>query len=303
MDKVLKLASVDIGSNAIRLMLCNVYEGSDAPLFKKVELIRFPLRLGEDVFLKGYITESTLEKLKAVMNAFKLLIKAFGARDYRICATSAMREASNRSEVIKTIYDTTGMNIKIIEGRVEAEIIYSNHIADHLENSSSYLYVDVGGGSTEVTLFSEGESIAANSFNIGTIRMKHDKVDKNQWKSFKEEIFTMCKGYKPLVAIGSGGNINKIFKMSGSKDSRYLTLEKFKESYDYIKEFTIEQRIRDLKLNPDRADVIIPAFRIFIAVMKSAGIDKIMVPQIGLSDGMIHQLYEERQAAGLTAIK
>ena len=289
---VTRLASVDIGSNAMRLMLCNVYEGSEEPLFKKVELIRFPLRLGEDSFLKGYITDSTLEKLISVMSAFKLMIGAFQAKAFRVCATSAMREAQNREEVIRKVLERTGVNIEIIEGRMEAEIIYSNHIAEQLDESNSYLYIDVGGGSTEITLFSNGKYQTSCSYNIGTIRMLHHKVDKEAWRSFKDEVKGLCDGYQPLVGIGSGGNINKIFKMTGKKDNRYLSYNKLKESYNYVKGFTIEQRIRELKLNPDRADVIIPAFRIFLAVMKAGAIDKIMVPQIGLSDGIIHQIYE-----------
>jgi len=290
-----KLASVDIGSNAIRLMLCNVYEG-DEPLFKKVELIRFPLRLGEDSFLKGYITHSTIEKLTQVMNAFSLMIKAFGAKEYRICATSAMRDAENREEVIKTVYDRTGMLIEVIEGRVEAEIIFSNHVAEHLEKKNSYLYIDVGGGSTELTMFTKGKYKDSLSFNIGTIRMLHNKVSKKQWQNFKDQVKEFCNTGNPLVGIGSGGNINKIFKMNAKKDHLYMTLDKLKESYEYISSFTVDERIRELKLNPDRADVIIPAFRIFLAVMKAASIDKIMVPQIGLSDGIVHQLYESYQS-------
>ncbi len=295
-DNIIKLASVDIGSNAIRLMLCNVYEGDDEPLFKKVELIRFPLRLGEDSFLKGFITDETLARLCNVMGAFRLLIEAFGAEQYRVCATSAMREAANRHEVIKKVKDQTGILIEIIEGKLEAEIIYSNHIAEHLETSNSYLYIDVGGGSTELTLFSNGKTKSSNSFNIGTIRMLHHRVTKDQWNAFKNEVHDICEGYDPVVAIGSGGNINKIFKMTGKKDYKYLTQAKLKDSYNYVKGFTLEQRIKELKLNPDRADVIIPAYRIFLAIMKSARIDKIMIPQIGLSDGIIHQLYESSSA-------
>jgi exopolyphosphatase/guanosine-5'-triphosphate,3'-diphosphate pyrophosphatase len=291
-QEVTKLASVDIGSNAIRLMLCNVYEGDDEPLFKKVELIRFPLRLGEDSFLKGYITDPTVEKLINVMSAFKLMIGAFQAEAYRVCATSAMREASNREEVIRKVFERTGINIEIIEGRLEAEIIYSNHVAETLEESNSYLYIDVGGGSTEVTLFSNGQYHTSRSFNIGTIRLLHHKVDKENWRAFKDDVREMCREFQPLVGIGSGGNINKIFKMTGKKDNRYLSYTKLKDSYNYVKGFTIDQRIKELKLNPDRADVIIPAFRIFLAIMKAGNIDQIMVPQIGLSDGIIHQIYE-----------
>jgi exopolyphosphatase/guanosine-5'-triphosphate,3'-diphosphate pyrophosphatase len=290
---ILRFASVDIGSNAIRLLLCNVYEGGAEPLFKKAELIRFPLRLGEDAFLKGYIQESTIQKLIKIMKAFRYLIDAYEAVAYRACATSAMREASNKKEVIDRVWQEAGMQIEVIEGRLEAEIIYSNHIAEHLETENSYLYIDVGGGSTELTLFSEGKVVDSASYNIGTIRLLHDKITKDQWRDFKDQVKLIAGRNKPIVAIGSGGNINKIFKIAGRKESQFLSFTKLKECYDYVSTFTLEQRMRDLKLNPDRADVIIPAFRIFIAIMKSAEIDRIMVPQVGLSDGIIHLLYDD----------
>lgn len=290
--QILHFASVDIGSNAIRLLLCNVYEGNGEPLFKKAELIRFPLRLGEDSFLKGYITEETIAKLVKVMKAFKSLIEAYNVIAYRVCATAAMREASNRNEVLERVESEAGITIEVIEGSLEAEIIYSNHVEEHLDHESSYLYIDVGGGSTELTLFSRGKMIDSGSFNIGTIRMLHDKISKDQWREFKENVFNLTNGVKDLTAIGSGGNINKIFKIAGKKDIRSLSFQKLRECYDYVASYDYEQRITELKLNPDRADVIIPAFRIFIAIMKSSGIDKIMVPQVGLSDGIIHLLYE-----------
>lgn len=291
--QILHFASVDIGSNAIRLLLCNVYEGGAEPLFKKAELIRFPLRLGEDAFLKGYITEDTIRKLIKVMQAFRHLIDAYEVISFRVCATSAMREASNRKEVLDRVTAESGISIEVIEGRVEAEIIYSNHIAEDLDPNQSYMYIDVGGGSTELTLFSKGRLVSAGSYNIGTIRMLHEKISKDQWRDFKEQVKKLAEGNQPLVAIGSGGNINKIFKLANRKENQYLSYIKFKECYDYVNSFDLEQRIRDLKLNPDRADVIIPAFKIFNAVMKSAQIEKLMVPQVGLSDGIIHLLYED----------
>ncbi len=292
-QEILHFASVDIGSNAIRLLLCNVYEGGSEPLFKKAELIRFPLRLGEDAFLKGYITEDTILKLIKVMQAFKHLIDAYQVVSFRVCATSAMREASNRKEVLDRVKAESGISIEVIEGKLEAEIIFSNHIAEHLDPDQSYMYIDVGGGSTELTVFSKGRLVSAGSYNIGTIRMLHEKISKDQWRDFKEQVTKLSSTNQPLVAIGSGGNINKIFKLAGKKENQYLTYIKFKECYDFVNSFDLDQRIRDLKLNPDRADVIIPAFKIFNAVLKSAQIDKLMVPQVGLSDGIIHLLYED----------
>ncbi len=300
-QQTLKFASIDIGSNAMRLLLCNVYEGGDEPLFKKSELMRFPLRLGEDAFLLGYISEATIRRLVKIMRGFRLLIEAYEAIGYRVCATAAMREATNRKEVLDRVKAEAGVTIEIIEGRLEAEIIYSNHIAEHLEHDNNYLYIDVGGGSTEITLFSKGKMITSGSYNIGTIRMLHNKVTKEMWRDFKEQVRKLAEGNKPIVAIGSGGNINKIFKIANRKENKFLPFDKLKECYDYVSSFTFDQRIRDLQLNPDRADVIIPAFRIFIAILKAAEIERIMVPQVGLSDGIIHLLYEDYKSNQLIA--
>jgi exopolyphosphatase / guanosine-5'-triphosphate,3'-diphosphate pyrophosphatase len=300
--EILRFAAVDIGSNAIRLLLCNVYEGGEEPLFKKAELIRFPLRLGEDAFLKGYIADDTISKLVKVMCAFRSLIDAYDVISYRICATSAMREAANRKEVIDRVFKESGLTIEVIDGRTEAEIIYSNHIAENLESNNSYLYIDVGGGSTELTLFSKGKFISSGSYNIGTIRMLHDKVTRDQWRDFKDHVRKLAVGNQPMVAIGSGGNINKIFKLANRKENQVLSFAKLKEVYEYVSTFTLEQRITDLKLNPDRADVILPAFRVFIAVMKAAQIDGIRVPQVGLSDGIVHLLYERYKKQILTGV-
>lgn len=290
---ILRFAAVDIGSNAIRLLLCNVYEGEGEPVFKKAELMRFPLRLGEDAFLKGYISDPTIATLVKVMSAFKSLIEAYEVIGFRVCATAAMREAANRKAVVDRVYKEAGVLIEVIDGRTEAAIIYSNHIAEHLEASHNYLYIDVGGGSTELTLFSKGRLVSSNSYNIGTIRMLHDKVTREQWKEFKEDVKRLSENYPSLIAIGSGGNINKIFKLANKKENQILSFSKLRECYEYVSSFTLDQRILQLKLNPDRADVIIPAFRVFIAVMKSAGIEGIMVPQVGLSDGIIHLLYDD----------
>lgn len=300
-QQILKFASIDIGSNAMRLLLCNVYEGGAEPLFKKSELMRFPLRLGEDAFLLGYISESTIRRLVKIMRGFRLLIEAYDAIGYRVCATAAMREATNRKEVLDRVKAEAGVTIEIIEGRLEAEIIYSNHIAEHLEHDNNYLYIDVGGGSTEITLFSKGKMITSGSYNIGTIRMLHNKVTKEMWRDFKEQVRKLAEGNKPIVAIGSGGNINKIFKIANRKENQFLSFDKLKECYDYVSSFTFDQRIRDLQLNPDRADVIIPAFRIFIAILKAAEIERIMVPQVGLSDGIIHLLYEDYKSNQMIA--
>jgi len=291
----LKFGAIDIGSNAVRLLLCNVYQSTPEPVFKKAELFRFPLRLGADTFLTGTISESSILRLCKIMKAFSLLMESYDVLSFRICATAAMREASNREEVIERVRKYSGLTIEVIDGRTEAELIYANHIEKILDPDQSYMYVDVGGGSTEVTLFSDKKTVYSNSFNIGTIRMLHDKIEKVEWINFKETTSMLGKsiqGHESMV-IGSGGNINKIFKLAGRKDDQTLSLKRLKECYDMVSSYSIDERISILKLNPDRADVIIPAFKIYLTAMKSSGIDRIMVPQVGLSDGIVHNLYEQ----------
>lgn len=291
----MKFAAIDIGSNAVRLLLCNVYDSDVEPVFKKAELVRMPIRLGEDAFRFRKISDEKIDQLAKSMKAFKLLMEVFGAIDYRACATAAMREASNSKEVVDYVKQYSGIDIEVIDGRTEAQIIYSNHIAEHLEHDKSYLYIDVGGGSTELTVFAENHIVASQSFNLGTIRILHDQVSKETWNVVKEWVNVNTRNFKPLTAIGSGGNINKIFKMADRKEHKPLSYDKIKDIYDYLKQFTLEERILQLGLNPDRADVIMPATKIFLTVMKTAEIDKIIVPQIGLSDGIVHLLYEKHR--------
>ncbi len=291
----MKFAAIDIGSNAVRLLLCNVYESGADTSFKKAELVRMPIRLGEDAFRYRKISDEKIDQLAKSMKAFKLLMEVFGAIDYRACATAAMREASNSKEVVDYVKQYSGIDIEVIDGRTEAQIIYSNHIAEHLEHDKSYLYIDVGGGSTELTVFAENHIVASQSFNLGTIRILHDQVSKETWNVVKEWVSVNTRDFKPLTAIGSGGNINKVFKMADRKEHKPLSYDKIKDIYDYLKQFTLEERILQLGLNPDRADVIMPATKIFLTVMKTAEIDKIIVPQIGLSDGIVHLLYEKHR--------
>jgi exopolyphosphatase/guanosine-5'-triphosphate,3'-diphosphate pyrophosphatase len=291
-----RFAAIDIGSNAVRLLLCNVYDDNNEPVFKKAELVRMPIRLGEDAFRYRRISEDKIAQLAKTMRAFKLLIEVFGAVDYRACATSAMREAENRKEVIQAVKEQSGIEIEVVDGKMEAQIIYSNHIAEHLAHDQSYLYIDVGGGSTELTLFADNHIIASQSFNVGTIRLLQEQVSKETWSYFKDWVRDKTRDYQPLTAIGSGGNINKIFKMADRKENKPLTIDRIREIYDYLRLHSVEERITRLGLNPDRADVIVPAARIFLTVMKTAGIDRIIVPQIGLSDGIVHLLYEKHKS-------
>jgi exopolyphosphatase/guanosine-5'-triphosphate,3'-diphosphate pyrophosphatase len=289
----LKFAAIDIGSNAVRLLLSHVHTSNGITSFKKAELVRVPLRLGEDSFLNGKISTEKVEKLVTSMKAFKHLIDVYDAVDYRACATSAMRDAQNGKDIIERVRKEAGIKIEIIDGKTEADIIYSNHIEEHLDINNSYLYIDIGGGSTEITLFSKNKAVASQSFNIGTIRMLHNKIDKEYWNYFKGWVKEITDGYKPLIAIGSGGNINKLFKMSGRKPDKYLSTSKLKAIYDTLESYTYEERMSVMGLNPDRADVIVPASKILLSVLKHAQIEKMIVPQIGLSDGIVHQLYEK----------
>ena len=291
----MKLAAIDIGSNAVRLLLCQVIETDPKPVFKKIELVRVPIRLGEDVFTDKKVSLTKIERLVKAMKAFKLLIDVFECEGYMACATSAMRESENGNDVIARVKKEADINIEIIDGHTEAKIIYTNHIAEELNNSFHYLYIDVGGGSTELTLFGDNNIIASRSFNIGTIRLLHDKVSKEIWDDMKDWIEKNSISGKPLQAIGSGGNINKIYKLAYGKDTRPMSVKKIKEIADHIAEFSYEERIIKLGLNEDRADVILPAAKVFLTVMKTAGIDKINVPQTGLSDGLIHVLFEKIQ--------
>lgn len=269
-----------------------MYESSGGAIFKKADLVRIPLRLGEDAFLQKKISKEKLEKLIIAMKVFRQLLNFYEIDEYKACATSAMRDASNGVDVVAQVLHESGIAIEIIDGKTEAQIIYSNHVAEKLDQNNSYLYIDVGGGSTELTLFSGNKVIASRSFNVGTIRFLNDLVAKETWAEFKEWVKEKTKDHHPLMAIGSGGNINKIFKMSRKKQNRPLTYNKLKELHEFISSFSLKERIEVLGLNDDRADVIVPAGKIFLSVMKNAQINKLYVPQIGMVDGLIHLLYE-----------
>ncbi|HLC82596.1 MAG TPA: exopolyphosphatase [Bacteroidia bacterium] len=289
----MKFAAIDIGSNAVRLLFCNVYEDNGKTYYKKAELIRVPIRLGEDSFLHKKISAKKADKLVTAMKAFKHLIDVYDAVDYRACATSAMRDAENGYDVVARVRKEAGIKIEIIDGKTEADIIFSNHIEEHLDKANNYLYIDIGGGSTEITLFSKNKVVVSQSFNIGTIRMLHEQIDKEYWSYFKNWVKEQTDGYKPLIAIGSGGNINKLFKMIGRKPNKPVSTLKIKNLYEVLESYTYEERMQLFGLNPDRADVIIPASKILLSVLKKAEIEKVLAPQFGLSDGIVHQLYEK----------
>ncbi|MCX8079852.1 MAG: exopolyphosphatase [Bacteroidia bacterium] len=295
MHKSLLFASVDIGSNAVRLLFSRVFKVDGKPEFVKEELIRMPVRLGEDVFVHNQLSEEKIARLLKTLQAFKLLIDSYGVLDYRAVATSAMRDAKNGPEVIQKIKNATGLNIEIIDGNSEAKFLFSNHIEEKLDKEKSYLYVDVGGGSTELSIYHKNKIHAYRSFNIGTVRMLHKKDKPEEWEEMRNWINKNTRGIFPLHAIGSGGNINKVFKMIGKKENKYITLGKLKDFYTLMSGYTLDERMERFLLKPDRADVIVPACKIYIQVMRTAEIERIYVPQIGLSDGIIHELYEKHR--------
>lgn len=288
----MKYAAIDIGSNAVRLLLCNAIEEHGVVHFKKSELVRIPLRLGEDVFQSGRIGREKSNRFIKTMSAFKLLIDVFEPVSFRACATASLREAINGKELVNEVKNACGLKIEIISGKEEAELIYGNHVEELLEKNQSYLYIDVGGGSTELTIFDKGEIVASNSFDIGTLRWLNGKVSKELWESMKDWTRINTLGHSPITAIGSGGNINKIFKMIGRKD-KPLAFEKLKELHTALKLHDIDDRMEFFGLNPDRADVIVPAAKIYLSMMKACGATEIIVPQIGLVDGIVHQLHNQ----------
>jgi exopolyphosphatase / guanosine-5'-triphosphate,3'-diphosphate pyrophosphatase len=290
----LRLAAIDIGSNAARLLISDVIAGPRlAPEFIKVALIRVPLRLGFDVFEKGEISPAKTEKIIKTIKSYKLLLDIYEVKHLKACATSAMRDAVNSQAIIKRIKDETGIQINIISGQEEASLIYENHVAENMTDQESYLYIDVGGGSTELTFFSDGKLIFKESFNIGTIRLLKGQVSEGLWDEMKEFIKSKTKGYHHVTAIGSGGNINKIFSLSKRKEGKPLSLDSLRDYYKEFSTISISQRMSLYKLREDRADVIVPALLIYINVMRWTDTEEIFVPKIGLADGLIHTLYEE----------
>ncbi|HBI81680.1 MAG TPA: exopolyphosphatase [Bacteroidales bacterium] len=293
MMNILKFAAIDIGSNAARLLLTNVIEDGLSVVFRKSLLVRMPLRLGEDAFSIGYISQPRAQKLLKIMIAYKNLMEVEEVVAFRVCATSAMRESSNASELVDMVREKTGIQIEVIDGKKEAEIIYANGIVETLNGTSPYIYVDVGGGSTEITLFDQGKIQTSFSFDIGTIRMLKGKVDKSNFEEIKQWIKSLnIKKQKPKI-IGSGGNINKLYKLAMKTNGEVLTYDEIKELYKFIGYYSVEERIKSLGLNPDRADVIIPATKIYLKVMKWSGANEVIVPTIGISDGIVRTLYYE----------
>ncbi|MBC7914698.1 MAG: ethanolamine ammonia-lyase reactivating factor EutA [Pyrinomonadaceae bacterium] len=292
----MRYAAIDIGSNAVRLLIADIIQNNNEISFKKNTLIRVPLRLGDDAFLDKMISPRKTEDLLKTMSAFRQLMDVYKVTDYMACATSAMREAKNGEDIVKRIKELANLNLEIVEGQREANIIYSSHIERHLERKKNYLYIDVGGGSTELSIFSDGEIIDSHSFNLGGIRILDNQDTEETWAEMKEWVKEYAKTYKNLIGIGTGGNINKLFRMSDEKEGTPLTFSKLSSIYNYLNSFSLKDRINVLGLNNDRADVIIPAAEIYLTVMKWAGVKNIFVPKLGLVDGIIQLLIEKNLA-------
>lgn len=294
----MNLAAIDIGSNAARLLITEVTQNQQGDdIFNKLNLVRVPLRLGFDVFEQQLISPEKADMMLQTMRAFRHLCQAYQVSHIKACATSAMRDAGNSAEIIKKIKTATDIQIEVISGDMEANLIYENHVAEKMDRDHSYLYIDVGGGSTELSFFSNGILIHKKSFNIGTIRLLKGQVTERDWDEMKDLIRAVTKLQKEVIAIGSGGNINKVFSLSKKKDGKPLHIDLLRDYYKELNSVSLPDRIQKYNLRADRADVIVPALQIYINAMRWAGASEIFVPKIGLADGLIRHLWDELQTS------
>ena len=295
----MRYAAIDIGSNAVRMLIADIIDNNGAISFKKNTLIRVPLRLGDDAFINKHLSDKKADDLVKTMHAFRSLMDVYKVTDYRACATSAMREAKNGAEVVKRVKEEANLDLEIVHGEVEARIIYASHAEQEIDRTKNYLYIDVGGGSTELSLFSAGSLVASRSFNLGTIRILDNQDTEETWNDMREFLREHTRHHKLISGIGTGGNINKLYRLSDEKDKQPLTFAKLKSLYNYLESFSLKDRINVLGLNQDRADVIIPASEIYLAVMKWGGIKHIYVPSVGMVDGIIQTLIDKNLPATL----
>ncbi|MDA9330587.1 rod shape-determining protein [Flavobacteriaceae bacterium] len=294
--KIERYAAIDIGSNAVRVLISNVISSKmKSPKFMKSSMVRVPIRLGEDSFTVGEISDKNKKRMVKAMKAFKHIMKISNVTSYMACATSALREANNAEEVVELVKRTTGIQILIIDGKREAEIISTTNIFESINKNKTFLFIDVGGGSTEFSVLVKGERIVSKSFRVGTVRMINNMVSDKIWVEIQRWIEQNTKGYTKLSLLGSGGNINKLFKIAGIKEGRPLSFIKLNTLYSELNQLTYEERIVQWELNPDRSDVIIPATQIYLKALQWSGASEIYVPKIGLADGMIKVLYAENK--------
>ena len=291
--KTVNYAAIDIGSNAARLLIKKVETDGTTPEFTKQLFLRVPLRLGFDVFRQGRVSDAKAKKMERLMKAYRQLMKIYDVDRYRACASSAMRDAANGPKLIESIFKDTGIQIEIIAGEEEAGIVYNNHVEQLEDRDGNYIYVDVGGGSTEINLLTNGELVCSRSYNVGTIRILNGGVDEAAWQRMRDELAELAAPYGDVHIIGSGGNINKLYRLTGKKDKkRILTIEELRGLYDALSPLTPEERMAEYKLKADRADVIVPAAEIFLTVAAAVRAKDIVVPVIGLCDGIIDTLYK-----------
>ena len=297
-NSTLKFAAIDIGSNAVRLLVEEVIEHKTGTHIQKVSFTRVPLRLGADTFGKGFISDKKVRQLSTTMKAFWYLMEVHDVVSFRACATSAMREAKNGKEVVKHIFQDANLPIEIISGKEEADLIFGNFDQHKIDITKSYLYIDVGGGSTELSIIKKGVRVKSKSFRLGTVRALEGKTKPAEWRAMKDwvedEILSKDSKY---TAIGTGGNINRVYKMSRRKMLEPISMKELKEIHEFISKYSVEERITQLRLKPDRADVITHATEIYIRVMELAGVKKMIVPKVGLSDGIVVDLYQKHLAA------
>ena len=290
-------AAIDIGSNAVRLLIKHVEEGGDTPEMSKELMVRVPLRLGFDVFARGVISERKEKDMVRVMKAFRQLMKVYDVEEYRACATSAMRDARNGSSIIRRIARKTGIRVEIIDGQEEARIIYNNHLTYMGDRKGNYMYVDVGGGSTEINLLSEGQLVCSRSYNIGTVRILNEAVAESEWTRLKTDLAALAQSYSDINIVGSGGNINKLYRLAEKKDKRVqrMSVATLQALHEALRALPVEERMAKYALKPDRADVIVPAGNIFLLIAGIVSAAYIYVPVIGLSDGIIDEIYENHK--------
>jgi exopolyphosphatase/guanosine-5'-triphosphate,3'-diphosphate pyrophosphatase len=290
--KIDRYGGIDIGSNGVRLLIMNVYIIDNVPRFDKAILVRAPIRLGSDSFVKNEIQEDTLEMLTEAMKSFHSLMKCYKVKKYRACATSALREASNAEEVVEEVFRNSQVRIELIDGKEEAEIIYTTQISEYIKDEKGYLFIDVGGGSTELTYYYKGKSRASRSFKIGSVRALKNLVEYKEWMEM-ETFIKDLKLAEDTVAVGTGGNINTLFKKSLKPLGKPLTARYLRDMHKELKLLTVDERIIQYNFNPDRADVIVPALEIYTTIMKAAKVNDIYVPKIGLADGIVRSLYTD----------
>lgn len=291
--KKLNFAAIDMGTNAVRMLI----KGTDQPgsdvLLSKEFLIRVPLRLGQEVFTSGHIPASKIRKLIQLIQSFKLLMEIYEVVDFRACATSAMRDADNGKEITRQILDETGVSVDIIDGKTEASIIYNSHICDIFYEKRNFIFADVGGGSTEITIIHNGELISSHSYDIGTVRSLNNKVDQRVMKAFYRDLKKIPEIDRQFSIIGIGGNINKLFRLAEIEIPHPLPVSRLQKIYRMLQSKSLKERISELKLKPDRADVIIPASEIYLDIARHTGATEIYVPTIGIADGITQSLYSE----------